>query len=166
MAGLKEIQDVHNDPRLKLTEAKDVRWLSHERAVSNLRRCLPSVIASLEREASERHDVQALGHARFVRKYEFVATLLMLSDILPPLASLSCAMQREDLNYSLVKPLVTGTIVTLTNLKQTPGEHFNSLEIVLDEDLQDFSIQHPSSVQSKMSLKMYMRSTSIPSINT
>ena len=36
MAGLKEIQEVLNDPRLKLTEAKDVRWLSHERAVRNL----------------------------------------------------------------------------------------------------------------------------------
>ena len=149
MAGLKEIQDVLNDPRLKLTEVKDVRWLFHERAVSNLRRCLPSVIASLEREASERHDAQALGLARFVRKYEFVANLLMLSDSLPPLASLSHAMQREDLDKCLVKPLVTDTIATLTNLKQTPGEHFNSLETVLDEDLQDFSIQHPSSVQSE-----------------
>ena len=68
MAGLKEIQDVLNDPRLKLMEAKDVRWLFHERAVSNLRRCLPSVIASLEREASERHDAQSLGLARFVQK--------------------------------------------------------------------------------------------------
>ena len=28
-------------------------------------------------------------------------------------------------------------------------EHFNSLETVLDEDLQDFSIQHPSSVLSE-----------------
>ena len=129
MAGLKEIKDVLNDPRLKLTEAKDVRLLFHERAVSNLRRCLPSVIASFEREISEQHDAQALGLARFVRKYEFVATLLMLSDSLPPLASLSHAMQREDLDYSLVKPLVTDTIATLTNLKQTPGEHFNGWEL-------------------------------------
>ena len=154
MAGLKEIQDVLNVPRLKLTEAKDVRWLFHERAVSNLRRCLPSVIASLEREVSEQHDAQALGLARFVRKYKFVATMLMLSDSLPPLASLSHAMQREDLDYSLVKPLVTDTIATMTNLKQTPGEHFNSLENVLDEDLQGFSIQHPSSVQSEYFAKI------------
>ena len=76
-AGLKEIQDILNDPRLKLTEAKDVRWLSHEKAVSNLHRCLPSVLASLEREASERHDAQALGLASFTRKYEFIGTLLM-----------------------------------------------------------------------------------------
>ena len=75
-----------NDPKLKLTKALDVRWLSHERAVENLRKCLPSVITSLEREASERHDAQALGLATFVKSYKFVATLLMLADVLPPLA--------------------------------------------------------------------------------
>lgn len=58
-AGLKEIQDVLNDPMLKLTETEDVQWLSHDKVISNLRRCLPSVLASLEREASEHHDAQA-----------------------------------------------------------------------------------------------------------
>ena len=82
-AGLKHIQDVLNDPRLKLTKALDVRWLSHEKAVENLRKCLPSVITSLEREASEMHDAQALGLATFVKSYNFVATLLMLADVLP-----------------------------------------------------------------------------------
>ena len=52
--GSSIIQAVLNDPIL------DVRWLSHERAVQNLRQCFPFVLASLEREASERHDAQAL----------------------------------------------------------------------------------------------------------
>ena len=47
-AGLRAIQEVIDDPQLKLTQAKDVRWLSHERAVSHLRQCLKSVILSLE----------------------------------------------------------------------------------------------------------------------
>ena len=63
MAGLKEIQEVLKDPQLKLTQAKDVRWLSHEKAVRNFRQCLPSVLVSLEREAMERHDAQAHGLA-------------------------------------------------------------------------------------------------------
>ena len=102
-----------NDPKLKLTKASDVRWLSHERAVDNLRKCLPSVITSLEREASERHDAQALGLATFVKSYQFVATLLMLADVLPPLANLSRAFQKKDLDYTLVKPLVSGTKATI-----------------------------------------------------
>ena len=47
-SALKLIQDILEDPRLKLTQAKDVHWLSHELAVNNLRKCLKSVITSLE----------------------------------------------------------------------------------------------------------------------
>lgn len=35
-AGLHDIQEVLNEPSLKLSQAKDVRWLSHEKAVNNL----------------------------------------------------------------------------------------------------------------------------------
>ena len=133
-----------NDPQLKLTKASDARWLSHERAVDNLRKCLPSVITSLEREASERHDAQALGLATFVKLYKFVATLLMLSDILPPLANLSRAFQRKDLDYTLVKPLVVGTRATLQNLMASPGQYFASLNQFLDSDLESFNIEVPA----------------------
>ena len=47
-AGLRSIQEVLNDPHLKITQAKDVRWLSHDKAVSHLRQCFKSVILSLE----------------------------------------------------------------------------------------------------------------------
>ena len=50
---LRAIEDVLNDPKVELTQAKDVRWLSHDKAVINFHSCLPSVIVSLEREASE-----------------------------------------------------------------------------------------------------------------
>ena len=69
------VQEVVNDPQLKLTQAKDVRWLSHEKAVRNLRQCLPSVLTSLEREATERNDAQAHGLAVFVKDSFFVASV-------------------------------------------------------------------------------------------
>ena len=89
-------------------------------------------LASLEREASERHDARALGLATFVKSYKFVATLLMLSDILPPLANLSRAFQRKDLDYTLVKPLAS------------PGQYFASLDQFLDSDLESFNIEVPA----------------------
>ena len=143
-SGLKEIQAVLNDPILKLTQAKDVRWLSHERAVQNLRQCFPSVLASLEREASERHDAQALGLSSFMETYKFLATLLMLCDILPCMACLSKAFQKQDLDYTLIKPLISGSIATLNNLKTSPGEHFLSLDKFLEEKLMDFGIVLPN----------------------
>ena len=60
-AGLRSIQEVLDDPQLKLTQAKDVRWLSHERAVSHLRQCFKSVLLSLNKEGSERNNAEAAG---------------------------------------------------------------------------------------------------------
>ena len=70
----------------------------------------------------------------------------MLCDVPPPLGSLSRALQREDLDYSLVKALITDTISTITNLKQFPGEYFSSLDTVLT-NLKQFNIPLPSSSQ-------------------
>ena len=54
MAGLHIIQEISNDSVIKLREAIDVRWLSHEHAIKAVIRILPSLITSLEREATER----------------------------------------------------------------------------------------------------------------
>ena len=79
IAGLKSIQEVVNDPQLKLTQAKDVQWLSHENAVRNLWQCLPSVLTSLEREATERNDAQAHGLAVFVKDLLHLFTSCLIS---------------------------------------------------------------------------------------
>ena len=141
-AGLREIQEVLNDPSLKLTQAKDVRWLSHDRAVSHLRQCLPSVITSLEREAVERNNAEALGLVTFITKYKFIAALYMFSDVLPPLASLSRAFQRHNIDFTIVKPLVSGTKATVDALLLTPGEFYKSLPSVLVE-LEQYGVQQP-----------------------
>ncbi|XP_033101202.1 uncharacterized protein LOC117104464, partial [Anneissia japonica] len=88
---------------------------------------------SLEREAQERSDVQAMGLSVFLQTYDFVATLYMLSDVLPLLSQLSKAMQRKDLDYTLVRPLVAGTISSVTALKTNPGQFFRQLpEVMVD----------------------------------
>ena len=68
----------------------------------------------------------------------------MLAYILPPLANLSRAFQRKNLDYTLVKPLVSGTNSTLHNLKSTPGHHFAILDHVLATDLEPFAIHAPA----------------------
>ena len=156
-AGLKDIQDVLNDPRLHLTLAKDVRWLSHERAASNLRKCLPSVIVSLEREAEERHNAEALGLASFIKKYKFIAALYMFSDVLPPLASLSRAFQKHDVYFTVVKLLGVGTKSAVDTFLTTPGEFFNSLPTVLLE-LEEYGIKQPTDAmvtEFKRSIHVY-----------
>lgn len=57
-AALTEIQSVLCDPLLKFRQVIDVRWLSHDNAVQAVRRCLKSLVASLEYEDA---DPTALG---------------------------------------------------------------------------------------------------------
>ena len=69
MSGLHVIQALLDDPAIKLKEAKDVRWLSHDAAVATLLRIFPSLMASLEREATERGESTAEGSLRFVKSH-------------------------------------------------------------------------------------------------
>ena len=64
MSGLPAVQSVLGDPEIKL---KEVQWLLHNNAVQSLRCCLPSVVASLEREATERGKPMAFGLAKMVK---------------------------------------------------------------------------------------------------
>ena len=76
-----------------MKEVLDTRWLSHERAVTAIRVCLPALISSLEREASERSDATAAGLAMFVKNTNFIASIHMMSDVLPHLSKLSKTFQ-------------------------------------------------------------------------
>ena len=59
-----------------------------KKQLENLSNVYLSVLTSLEREATERHDAQACGLALFVKDFVFVASVYFLCDILPPLAQL------------------------------------------------------------------------------
>eukprot|EP00731_Ephydatia_muelleri_P030129 Em0021g652a len=56
MAGLHAIQEILNDPIIKLKQAKHVRWLSYDAAIGSVLRTLPSIIVSLECEGTEQMD--------------------------------------------------------------------------------------------------------------
>ncbi len=73
---------------MKLKKAADTRWLSHDSACKTLVKVLPAVIASLEREATERGDALAVGLSRVVKHYNFVSSLYMMCDVLPKVSRL------------------------------------------------------------------------------
>ncbi|XP_071169572.1 zinc finger protein 862-like [Mytilus edulis] len=132
MSGLKEIETILGGPQLKMKEVLDTRWLSHDRAVTAIRECLPALIASLEREASERSDATAAGLAMFVKTTKFVASIHMMSDILPHLARLSKTFQKTDIDFTLIETLVSATQITITKLIEQPGHYMQSLPTCLD----------------------------------
>ena len=130
-AGLTAIQNVLDDPVLRLKQAKDVRWLSHNAAVEALRHSLSSVLVSLDREASERSNPTASGLLKFMKQFFFVAALSLFADVLPHLAKLSRTLQSSSLDFSILQPVVESCITNVEKQTQSPGKHFSELDDLL-----------------------------------
>ena len=130
--ALSEIQSILNDPQLKFKEPKSVRWLSHALAINAIKRSLPSLICSLEREASERCEPTAMGLAKLCKTYMFIATLLFMSDILSHVTKISLLFQRENVDYSQVQQLVGTCIEAIKRLANSPGPAMLTMNTVID----------------------------------
>ena len=102
-SALAEIQSVLNDPQLKFKEPKSVCWLSHALVINAIKHSLPSLLCSLEREASERSDPAAMGLSTLCKTYMFIATLLFMSDIHSHVTKISLLFQSENVDYSQVQ---------------------------------------------------------------
>lgn len=132
MASLHSIQEVLNDPVIKCKQAKDVRWLSHDNA---LVRSLPSILVSLDREASENREATAHGLYKFIKCYRFVACTYLLSDVLPHLSRLSRIFQKENVDLSLIQPCLKSTIDAIKKYKHADGPNLSKVDHVLATDL-------------------------------
>ena len=129
---LREIEKAINDPLLKMTRATDTRWLSHQCAVDALRRSLASVKLALEQEAAS-GNTTAVGLSLHLKKPTFVATLLVLSDILAVLGNLSRCFQSNSLNLLSVEDLISDCKAALSEVKEHPlqGGYSKEIEDVL-----------------------------------
>ena len=136
MAGLHAIQEVLADPVVKLKQAKDDRWLSHEAVISSILCTMPSLIASLEREASERDQPAAVGLVKFVKTYYFVACCKLLSKVLPHFNRLSLLFQRENIDLSAIQPILDATIHAIQQFRELDVE----AEQFIEKELSEFGI--------------------------
>ena len=125
---LKEVEKAMNDPQLKLTRATETRWLSHQNAVDALRRSIVSVKLLMEQEA-ETGNAVALGLSIQLKKPAFIATLLVLSDVLSLLGNLSRCFQSNTLNLLSVEDVVRDCKSALSELKDYPLQGGYSMEL-------------------------------------
>ena len=142
MSGLKAIEQLLQTPELKLKQAADTRWLSHDSACQTLVKVLPAVITSLERESAERGQALAVGLCRVVKKYDFISTLYMMCDILPIVSRLSRVFQFSVIEMSTVDSLLSSTIQSLQLLTTQSGCYSRQLDSDLLSSLAPFDIRH------------------------
>ena len=130
-ARLHRMQELVDDPHLKLKEPSATRWLSHAFAVSACRKSFASIVIELERQATEQHDMAAKGWVKKVKTFRFAATLLLMSDVLPILVRLSKTFQRRQIIYSDVSPALSTARLSLQQLEQEDGEYLQSIPTFL-----------------------------------
>ena len=146
-AALHHIQEIMGDPELKLKKAIHTRWLSHDQAISAIRRTLSSIITTLEKEVTEDDDPVARGLIQSIKSHYFVSTVYLLSDVLPHLSTLSLVFQTENIDFSIVKPQVAATIGALKHLRENPGPHLRQLDGTLQSLSTDFGLVTSSTLK-------------------
>ena len=111
-AAFHYIQASLMDTILQLKKAVHTRWLSHDQAITVLRHTLSSVITTLECEVTENDEAVACGLSREIKTYNFIATVYLLSDILPLLTQLNLVFQTADVDLSVINSLNAKCIYT------------------------------------------------------
>ena len=111
---LAEIQAVLNAPELKMVKPSDTRWLSRERAVHAVRRSLPTLVTTFEEIYNEMGDAEAHRIATLLTKYNTVAYIYMLSDVLHTVSKLQGSLQGKEVDLAMVE----STLDRLKELKE------------------------------------------------
>ena len=106
-SAIKEMQALVNHPQLKMIKPSDTRWLAHDRSVKAIRCSMRPLIDTLEHIHEDTGEPEALGMLRTMKTYNFVVTLMMLSDVLHVLTCLSRALQAKTADFTLVASQLT-----------------------------------------------------------
>ena len=121
-SALKEMQALVNHPQLKMIKPSDTRWLAHDRSVKAIRCSMRPLIDTLEHIHEDTGEPEALGMLRTMKTYNFVATLMMLSDVLPVLTCLSRALQAKTADFTLVASQLTYVQHSLQQIKERSND--------------------------------------------
>ena len=83
-----------------------------------VRRSLPALVTTFEEIFDETGDAEAHGIASLLTKYNTVACIYMLSDVLHTVAKLQGSLQRKEVDLASVPGMVESTIKRLKELKE------------------------------------------------
>ena len=116
-ARLAEILAELHSPEIKMQKPSDTGWLACERAVRAVRRSLPASVKTFEDIYNDKGDAEAHGIATIFTKYNTVACIYMLSDVLHTDAKLQGSSQSKEIDLTSVPEMVESTTKRLRELK-------------------------------------------------
>ncbi|XP_070552438.1 zinc finger protein 862-like [Ptychodera flava] len=113
----------------KLKKACKTRWLSFESAVNSIYDEIVPVLRALEELQS---DAVSFGLFKKMRTVKFIGAIYILREVLPVLAQLSKAFQRDTINYAHLEPLIKYTKDKLSDILDN-GSPIEQLKIGLSD---------------------------------
>ena len=125
--ALKQIQQVLEEPELSIKEPHSIRWLGLKTAVEAVYECYASVLSVLSKFAAEKNAV-AKGLYKYFCSYKVALVIAFMLDVHSELAILSQQFQRKNLMFSMVQPLIDGTVSKLDVLSNTDGEGLKQMK--------------------------------------
>ena len=78
----------------------------------------------------ESHDdpkAKAAGFEKALKKYEFVATMGLMMDVMPILTYLSLVFQKQHLDLSVIQPAVSSAVSQITAMKTSDGKYLKEI---------------------------------------
>lgn len=117
---LQNIQKLFGEPELTIKEPHSIRWLGLKNAVEAVYESYSSVLATLSNYAAEKNST-ALGLHKYFAQYKTVVLVSFMLDIHDVLAMLCQQLQKKNLVFSEIQPLMEATIAKLNFLESGAG---------------------------------------------
>ena len=113
-------------------------WLARERAVRAVRKSLPALVSTFEEIYDETGDAETHGIATLSTKYNNVACIYMLSDVLHTVAKLEGNLQATEIDLASVPEMVDSPTKRLNELKEkvSSGTWFKDHSLVFTDTSQ------------------------------
>ena len=122
---LKEFQEIFQQPQLKVKEVYEIRWFAFYGALEALHRTWSSLLAYFESHDDPK--AKAAGFEKALKKYEFVATMGLMMDVMPILTYLSLVFQKQHLDLSVIQPAVSSAVSQITAMKTSDGKYLKEI---------------------------------------
>ena len=134
------MQELLNEPNLKVKEVHEVHWMSIYKAVETVYRSIDSLISLFSTEK----DAKPKGFAKKLGNSDFISTTYMLMDILPIITELCMVFQKTDLDVFTVQVSVQQCIKDLERYKG--GDHLHKTYV-------DELKEHVTTVDNRLTFK-------------
>lgn len=132
---LKKMQSVLQEPELSIKEPHSIRWLGLKNAVEAVFESYASVVATLAKFSEEKNPT-AKGLYKYFNNYKVALVTAFIYDVHTEIGKLSCELQKQNLLFSEISPLLDGTLGELNKLETTDGPAVKGMkrDIILEDN--------------------------------